>query len=287
MEIFSQHMDNSKQGEELNQLSRLLFDNASDDWYKAIGLEIITALIGVVASVVILSNDWKLITAIIGLGIFMYSYYLKLRFENTFDRAETMRRQSVVTEALGWPIGKTQFSEWRRRAGMKVLNDFKLKQRDKDYYSTTKPQGSRRLLEMTIESAFFTRHLYCKLQQLVWGLLVITVVLSFGIFGYSQLQFISSDARFLIIYTLYLLLPIMLTIDLIGLGLRLGRLSTSIEVIEEDMEKLDKEKRLQETQVIRLVSEYNCQVSSGVPIHSFLFRRWHDDINELWKQRNK
>lgn len=278
-------MDNAKQGEELNQLSRLLFDTAANDWYLAIGIEILTALIGVGASIAILTNDWKLFLAIIGFILFTISYYLKLRFENTYDRAETMRRQSVITEALGWSIGQTQFSEWRLRAGKKILDMFKMKSRDKDYYATKKPEGSRRLLEMTTESAFFTRHLYCKLQGLIWLLFVIAVVFSIIVIGVSQFQFVSPNTRFFVVYGIYLLLPVMLTVDLLGLGLRLGRLSESIEEVEEDLERLDKEKRINETQVMRLISEYNCQVTSGVPVHSFLFRMWHDEINELWNKR--
>jgi len=280
-------MDNAKQGEELNQLSRLLFDTAANDWYLAIGIETLTALIGVGASLAILTNDWKLFLAIIGFILFIISYYLKLRFENTYDRAETMRRQSVITEALGWSIGQTQFSEWRLRAGKKILDMFKMKSRDKDYYATKKPEGSRRLLEMTTESAFFTRHLYCKLQRLVWLLFVIAVVFSIIVIGVSQFQFVSPNTRFFVVYGIYLLLPVMLTVDLLGLGLRLGRLSTSIKEVEEDLERLDKEKRINETQVMRLISEYNCQVTSGVPIHSFLFKLWHDEINELWIKRYK
>jgi hypothetical protein len=92
------------------------------------------------------------------LALFAWAYYLRLRFHNQYDLAETMRRQSVLTEALAWPIERVQATEWRRRAGRRILERFKLKPREADYYTTTQATGPARLVAMTLESD----HPWCR-----------------------------------------------------------------------------------------------------------------------------
>jgi hypothetical protein len=50
------------------------------------------------------------------------------------------------------PIERVQASEWRRRAGRRILERFKLKPREPDYYTTTEASGPARLVAMTLES---------------------------------------------------------------------------------------------------------------------------------------
>lgn len=279
-------MDNQKRGEELNQLSRLLFDQAASKWYWAIGIEVVAAAIGITAQFLTLSDDSKLGFAIFGLILLGISYFLRLRFEDEYDVAETMRRQSVLTEGLGWPIGKTQFSKWRQKAGKKLLEKFKLQPRNDGYYVTNQKTGTpRKLLEMTIESAFWTRHLYKKLQRIVWIIFFIILVISILVISLSITSFFPINSRTQIVYAIYLFLPVMLTIDVLGWALRLGRLADSICEVEEGLERLEEQKPLTEQAVMRWISEYNCQVTSGFPIPPILFKFWHDEIKELWERR--
>ena len=137
-------------------------------------------------------------------------------------------RQSVLTESLEWPISPTQFSEWRRKAGDKILKTFRLKARDEDYYATQKSVGSRRLLEMTIESAFFTRYIYRKIRNWIWFFFSIIAILSVVALTVTPLESVQAVTHLQIVYILYLALPIIISIDLLGWAIRLGRLSSSI-----------------------------------------------------------
>lgn len=276
---------NQKQGEELNQLSRLLFDNAADKWYSGIAIEVLAGIFGIIIGVFSPQKDVRLILTIIGFLLIIARYVLKLLFEDIYDRAETMRRQSVLTESLDWPIDRTQFSEWRLKAGKKILDNFKLKPRDPDYYATQQAVGPKRLLETTLESAFWTRNIYSKIRLWVWGLLVIFIFSTILIISLTSLEAISSDLQSGIVYILYLFFPIVLSIDLFGWGLRLNKLSISIKEIECDLERLSGDSDITEVKVMRLVSEYNCQVVQGFPIHNRLFKMWHDEVQELWNKR--
>src|SRR3989344_294000 len=274
-----------KRGEELNQLSRLMFDRAAILWASSIGLEALAGVSGIVVGFFVLSPNWKAGVAIIVAEIVAVAYALRIRFANDYDDAETMRRQSVLAEALGWPIGSTEFSHWRQKAGRNILDTFKVKTRDEDYYATEHPEVPKRLLEMTIESAFFTRHVYAKAQRFLWILCAVIAVLFVLILSIAPLDNISSATRLEVIYLLYLALPLLISLDLLGWALRLGRLVQSLKYIEQDMERFEQEENPALERVMRLVSEYNCQVVAGFPVLNFIFRYWHDEIRDLWNLR--
>ncbi len=275
-------MDSRRIGSELNQLARLLFDDAAGNWYVSAGIEIVAGILGAVLSITGASGNWALLGAIIGLALFGWAYYLRLRFEDKYDLAETMRRQSVLSEALGWSVERVQASEWRRHAGRKVAERFKLRPRKEGYYATPEPIGPSRLAEMTLESAFWTRHLYGKLRIIVWTIFVVALIVSGLVISIPAFGIAPQGVAVRIATAVYILLPVLLTIDLLGWAIRLGRLMSSIRAVESDLERLKNSKALDSPQVLRLVAEYNCQVVSGFPIHPWIYRRWHDEIHELW-----
>jgi hypothetical protein len=139
---------------------------------------------------------------------------------------------------------------------------------------------------MTLESAFYTRHLYGKLRILVWALFGCALLISALALTVPALEATPAAAGVRIASAVYLLLPVLLTIDLLGWAIRLGRLITGIRDIEANLERLQAADRLDLPQVMRLVSEYNCQVIAGFPIHPRLFSWWHDEISELWRRRS-
>lgn len=278
-------MNNQQTGEELNQLARLLFDSAANNWYSVVGLEVGAGVLAAVLSVLDLSGDVALIGATIGTILLVASYALRLRFDIQYDTAETMRRQSVLTEALDWPVGKVQMSEWRRQAGKQIRSQTKLTPRAPNFYSTQKGIGAERLAEMTVESAFYTRHLYAKLCHWIWIVFVSALLMLALVVTVALTKAIPDSIDYLIARIVFSIIPILLTIDLLGWGLRLRRLLPAIRDIEEGLERLRGTADVTLPQVLRLVSEYNCQVATGIPIHNRLYAQWCDEIRELWHQR--
>src|SRR5690606_29697626 len=102
-----------EQGEELNTLAGILFTEAGQKWYAAAAIEI---LVGLASSVLLLFDlpttaGW--VVAAVGFLAYVVAYYLRLRSETQHSQAETMRRQSVLSEALDWELSRAQLSEWR------------------------------------------------------------------------------------------------------------------------------------------------------------------------------
>lgn len=276
-------MDKENRGEELNQISRLLFNKGCVFWYSGILIELLIGGFATVVSLLELSLNWNIFCAIIGVIGLTISYYLKYRFNSIYDTAETMRRQSVLTEALNWPISRVQFSKWRLKAGESILNSFKLKGRDQGYYETNEVFGAKKLLDITFESAFWSRHLYVKIRKYI--IVTLAVSVSFGILVliFSPLPFAPLDIRLKFIYFVYLFLPVILSIDILGWLLKINSLITSIEEIECDLENLMGSSEIKTEEVMRLVSEYNCQVVNGFPIPNWFFKMQHDNIAEFWR----
>jgi hypothetical protein len=84
----------------------------------------------------------------------------------------------------------------------------------------------------------------------------------------------------------YSFAPVVIAIDVFGWALRLGRLGSAIRSVEAGLQQLIDANNAELPEVLRWVSEYNCQVVQGIPILNWLFNRWHDEIAELWGKRN-
>lgn len=268
-------------------MARLLFDSAANNWYLGIFLQIVAGVVGVVAGLLVLNDSLKFLFAFFGFVILACAVFLRLTSEGQYSRAETMRRQAAFTEGLDWSVSDTMMSEWRLRAGEAITNKVDSNPRSADYYASKKTIGPRRLLEMTIESAFYTRHLYTFLSQWLWVLLGGSIVLSFVVLSLLPAKIVSEELSLQIAYTIFLVLPILLTIDLLGATIKLGGLKSSILEVEEDMEQLSQGEKDDPEQVLRLVSEYNCHVACGMPIQAFVFKFCRNKIAKLWIKRKK
>lgn len=276
---------NTKTGAELNQIARLLFDAAANSWCFSGIAQILAGVTGIVVSLLTLNDSEKLISAIAGFGVLLIAYCLKMKSDDQYSTAETMRRQAAFSEGLNWPISSTLKSEWLRRVGNKIIKKAETNPRAEDYYNSEEETGPRKLLEMTIESAFYTRHLYSYLTGLLWVLFLGSIFLCFLVLSFLTSKIVPNEYVTLIAYALYLVLPILLSLDLIGSIIKLNGLTSAILEVEKDMERLAGEDNPNSDQVIRLVSEYNCQVACGIPIHPFLFKIWQDGISKLWNIR--
>lgn len=270
------------QGKELNQLSRILFDRAACFWQVSVLLELIAGIIGVIVSLIAFPLYMNSIAAILTTVLLIITFCLRYKFKTTYDDAETMRRQSVLSEGLNWSIGKTQFNEWKSRAGKKVLSKFKIQKRAEDYYESQENFGAKRLAEMTCESAFWTRNIYKKLRFFFWVILSLCLLIFVIILSSSPLLNISIDTQSYIIYAIYLLIPVILSLDFLELALLMNRNIHALYEVEKDLELIYKQEVIKIEGVMRLVSEYNCIVSSGVAVPNWFFKRYHDEIQAYW-----
>jgi hypothetical protein len=123
------------------------------------------------------------------------------------------------------------------------------------------------------------------LRIIVWAVFIVALIISVLVITVAGFEATPQSAGVRIATLIYMILPVLLTIDLLGWAIRLGKLISGICAIEADLERLKTSDSLETSSVLRLVFEYNCQVVSGFPIHPWFFTRYHDEIRELWRMR--
>lgn len=272
-----------RQAVELNQLSRILFDKAAFRWQFSIVLSFLSGLISIIVALVAPSLTTNAAFAGVATLIMLAGYCLRFSFENIQDSAETMRRQSVLSEGLGWPITRSQFIEWRQRAGQKALEQLAEKPRPEGYYETKSALGCTKLASMTYESMFWTKNLYCKVREYIFYATAFSIAI-FGIVLFiSPLFDIDKSTRTSFVYFVYLGIPLLVSIDLIGMLLRLNRGITAFSRMAEPLEELANSASPDQAAVLRIVSEYNCALAAGLPIPKWVFDRHYDEINAIWE----
>lgn len=274
-------MDNKNSGIILRRLAGYFFDQASTYWYIAIVLEILAGVIGVIFSVFIFTNIPSNIFSFISIALLVISYILKLLYDKSYDLAETMRRQSVLSEGLVWPIDQIQFDLWCQEGGIKAVKKAKAVQGEDDYYSSKLGSGAERLIEMTSESLFYTKFLYKKINKIL-----IIILIPFMLVTFYFVAFLSVNYPIIgmtITKFLFGLIPLIISIDIIGWILRISRTNNELSTIEYSLTQLKKKHPIDLQNVLREVMEYNCQTVKGIPIPNFCFRRYHSEITQLWK----
>jgi hypothetical protein len=267
------------QASTLSQLARLLFDAAARKWQLSLGLQCLAGLVAVGVSLLSPSIQVSVFASIAVLALLVAAYWQRFRFEHIYDAAELMRRQSVLSEGLGWPISSFQFDEWKVQAGRRLLGLARQEPRSADYYETEADLGELRLLEMTRTSVFWTRHLYRKLRTINAVTLCVLAVALISILFVAPLL----STGVYLTYAVCLAVPVIISIDLLGLLFRLNRAIAALNHIDGQLERLRQAKRVETGEVLRTVAEYNCTVAAGVPIPRWLYDMYSEEITELRK----
>jgi hypothetical protein len=207
---------------------------------------------------------------------------LRFSFESIQDNAETMRRQSVLSEGLGWAIARAQYIEWRQLAGAKVLGHLALNPRPEEYYETKSAIGPERLAAMTFESLIWTIGLYRKVRGYLIIAILLSAILLVAVLSIAPLFDFSVSTRISLVYFVYLAIPLLVSIDLIGMYLRLSRSILTLSNMTSPLEALADSAPAETTEVLRMVSEYNCTLAAGLPIPKWVFERHYKEIAASW-----
>ena len=136
---------------------------------------------------------------------------------------------------------------------------------------------------MTLESSFYTRNVYERLRSWLAGGLVLGVAALFIVVILALSRDIPASLGEVIGSVAVALVLLLVSLDFLGVALSLSRTTSSMRDVEKGLNHLRGQVPGVE-KVMRLVAEYNCQVVAGVPILSWIFKRWHDDIRGEWER---
>lgn len=273
-------MDN--RAKDLNQISRLIFDRAARWWQYSIGLELIAGSISVWASLSANKPETSLFWTIVVFVALAAAYALRQSASGAHDTAETMRRQSVLSEALGWEIDQAELVDWRSEAGKSVLKAVTEYPRPDNYYDNDLGIGARKLASMTFESAHWTKCLYVFLRQYLVVALVLGIAGVLTLITVSAFSIVSQSQRVELALAAFLIAPVLIALDFLGLVLRLNRAISALKRLSVHLNQKARLSNPNVSSVMRLVSEYNCIVSAGIPMPNWIWKLHRSSISGSW-----
>lgn len=268
-------------------LAGLLFDRAATLWYSSLGVEIVAAISAGTLAFANLTDVPAVIASVVLVVLLLVAYALRLLSEDKDDTAQTMRRQAALSEGLGWSIEPTQAAAWRRKVGAGIRRKAETEPRADDYYASSEMPSPRRMAEMTRESAFYTRHLWLTVRNwLVVGFIAVGGLLAVVVIA-ALIDSSQSGADLVVAQVVATAGLLAITVDAVGWSIRLTRKADGVKDVERGLDHLLRQGEIEERDVLRVVSEYDCELATSFPIHPWIFKRKHDEIRELWDEHQK
>ena len=269
---------------DLRRVAGLVFDQAATRWYVALALEALSAVLSAIVAFT-LSGHVETLGTGIAVVLLLVAYGLRLSAESRHEIAQTMNRQAALSGGLGWKTEKTQADEWRLRAGTSTAKEAETRPLDPGYYSTTEPVGAKRMAEMTLESAFYTRQHWLAMRGILLVLLVVALAATLFVGWVSLAVPIRADAAPAVAQVIVTVVLVAVSLDVLGWVLRLGRQESSLKDIIRGLDHVLAQPTVSESDVLRLVAEYDCETANTMPLLKQFLDWKHADIEYLWKRR--
>jgi hypothetical protein len=146
-----------------------------------IGLFVLQLMLAVPAALsVVIADETSLYALAIfgGVGLTVW-WLISLRYDRSRNAAQTARRASLLSGALGETFSPFELAELRQR--FTVTETEAAAKEDANYYASKKIAGPERLAEMLEESAFFTADLQDFSSKVMGVIFVFFILIAGGI----------------------------------------------------------------------------------------------------------
>lgn len=198
--------------------------------------------------------------------------------------AEALLRKLDGRDSFGWAISGAELSDLLMRCPSKVGKLVVAKALSEEYFASKEPPGTRRALENLQESAWWSKHLseqmrkyYLVLTCLLVGSAVLVLLIS--VQAIDNKQALSSLGRIVTS-----VLTLVFSLNLFRLVLGYHNFSVEAGQVEKSTENLLASQGVQESEAIKLMSEYQLARASAPLIPTWLWNRMGDELNATWKQ---
>ncbi|MBI3271439.1 MAG: hypothetical protein HYZ53_20785 [Planctomycetes bacterium] len=201
------------------------------------------------------------------------------------EQAEDVRRMAMLQDGLGNQPSSITLARLQESIGkFEHLEPSYLG----PYYSSQKPQGPRRMLEIMAECAFFTGGIARRVVQvalassvvgLVAVLLALVIIVLFG----------AASA-----WTQVLAKVVILTVSFLAVGdfaasaLAFKSLARSADAVLQGCDQALGDLPNTEASslpILALFSAYTCAVGKAPPLPAFAYRRYQERLNDAWRDR--
>jgi hypothetical protein len=210
--------------------------------------------------------------------------WLAWRSDNYKGIAEALLRKLDGHDSFGWALSKAELSDLLMRSPLRVNKLVVTKALSGEYFASKEPPGTKRALENLQESAWWSKHLSERMGNyylvgtcLLVGIAILVLLISVQAIDNTQTLF--SLGR-----VVTSALTLVFSLNLFRSVLGYQSFSTKAGQIEKAVENLLVSQGVQESEAIKLMSEYQLIRASAPLIPTWLWNRMENELNATWKQ---
>ncbi len=117
----------------------------------------------------------------------------------------------------------------------------------------------------------------------LWGLLVVLSLILLGVLVGILAHAPSRDLQAAAVKFILAFIPSTVVLGLIHWLIRLNELIGEVRVIHQELDEIRQRQVFEQGNVLRLLTEYHCELVHGFPIPGFFYHRWRDELNGLYR----
>ena len=261
----------------LQQASRCLFARSE----RNLRYGLLLSLLLLALTIVTLTQHGPIVDTVLVLSIAtiqICQMWMNYRALYWFALADEPRRMDQFENGLGHPPSPIRCAQIERSAG---ICDAPC---DPKYWLSQKPVGPRRMIEMVLESAFYTNYLASKCKEVFrWTGIIGLFCSSAAIVAAYELRH-SANVSDLVSHILVLILVFFLSGDFWLLFLQYRDLAEAARMSHEQAYELARKEVVTENEAIELAMTYNTAVAQSPPVFSYLHKKYKDEIDILFKR---
>jgi hypothetical protein len=231
-------------------------------------------------TVVVLPPGADKLVAILVLLAQVFTIYARAKTDEFYSCGETIRRAAMLQDGLGIQPSALVIADLCARL---CLPESGKPTYLGSYYASPSPTGPKRLAEILLESAFWTKNLSRKAEQIMWWVIAVTttlivcIAIVFLLWGSSQGTRLEDIAKILVISLGFWTLG-----DWAVLALKYRTLAQATEPILSSTEKLVQSDDPNSNEALILLGEYNAALACGPIIPQRVYEHYQNRFNKAW-----
>lgn len=267
-----------KSEHDLGNVNKALYDKAKNLWGWSMTIKILTAFVGVFATVVLNQTPFHLpfVVALAAIG----AEVLQWLSDQTKGNAESLKRKLEYKDGFGWTIEGTEIADIL--AGMTVSTRRNIAKKPSEvHYASSEVPSSRRVIENLRESAWWSKHLSAFMRTMCAVTLTLTITTAVAALYYASISLASFSDRQNTTRIVTTLLSLVVSVGLWRFFAGYFSFNKKAERYEQAAATALKGEP-EKIATLKLLHEYQIARASApiLPDWAWKFRR--DSLNELW-----
>lgn len=257
-----------------------LYDKSEKRWLASVVVTLVVQLLAV-ASVLVNNQTFIVVSGLASLVGRLAVDWLR-EFARDFQRkADKCRRLILYADGLNQPLRRRDHADLRHWIAGQELQQAIF---TPPYYQSTLDPSPQRLVDITGESAYFTRFLSEKTADLLNLLFIVPIILLASMLyawpGFvtrvSLLAAVSKAAAIIIAF--------LLSADVFLLRKQYIDLKDQADRTFRQCARLRNKEDLSIEKAMQVIEDYHLMLVESPPILSFLHKKYHDEINKAYRE---